>query len=60
MNRRINFLKTCYYLGVAADLLATIPMLFPEVARVMFGLERTTFTDDYLYVSRVGASLMFP
>jgi hypothetical protein len=58
MNQRINFLKTCYYFGAAADLLAAIPMLFPEVARAMFGLERTAFTDDYLYVSRIGASLM--
>jgi hypothetical protein len=58
MNRRIRFLEVCYYLGVLADLLATVPLVFPQVARTMFGLQQTVFADDYLYVSRIAASLM--
>jgi hypothetical protein len=58
MNRRIRFLKVCYYLGVLADLLATVPLVFPQVAKTMFGLQQTVFVDDYLYLSRIAASLM--
>jgi len=58
MDRRIIFLKACFYLGVAADLVATIPLIFPDVAAAMFGLKGIPFTNDYLYVSRIGASLM--
>lgn len=59
MRNRILFIKTCYYIGVAADLVATIPLIFPEIAKIMFGLNNFNVGNDYLYASRIGASLMF-
>jgi hypothetical protein len=46
------------WIGVVADLLASIPLLFPEIAKLMFGLQTVVSGNDYLYVSRIGASLM--
>ncbi len=56
---QILFIKICFYIGVIVDLLATIPLAFPEVAEVMFGLNNFAAGNDYLYASRIGASLMF-
>ncbi len=56
---QILFIKICFYIGVIVDLLATIPLAFPEVAEVMFGLNNFDAGNDYLYASRIGASLMF-
>jgi hypothetical protein len=58
MNRKLTFIKACYYAGVAADFLATVPLLSPEIAKMMFGLAGLKATGDFLYVSRAGASLM--
>jgi hypothetical protein len=55
---RVHFIKVCFYIGVVADLLATVPLVFPEAARLMFGLGQVSVGDDYLYASRIGASLM--
>jgi hypothetical protein len=52
------FLRVCLWIGVVADLLASIPLLFPEIAKLMFGLQTVVNGNDYLYVSRIGASLM--
>lgn len=58
MDRRILFIRVCFWLGVIADLLASMPLLFPEIARLMFGLPAVVSDDAYLYASRIGASLM--
>jgi hypothetical protein len=58
MKRKLLFVKMCYYIGVVADLLAAIPLLFPEIAKSVFGLTDFQVTNEYLYVSRIGASLM--
>ncbi len=55
---RTLLIKISFYIGVIADLGATLPLLFPGVARLMFGLEALSVGEDYLYASRVGASLM--
>ncbi len=54
----LRFLRVCFWVGIVADLLATVPLLFPEVARLMFGLAAAPGDDAYLYVSRIAASLM--
>jgi hypothetical protein len=58
MERKLFFVKTCFYVGVVADLLVTIPLVFPKIAKSMFGLTDFQATNEYLYVSRIGASLM--
>jgi hypothetical protein len=58
MRNQILFIKTCYYIGAAIDFAATIPLLFPNIARIMFGLNSFTASNDYIYASRIGASLM--
>lgn len=58
VSKKVNFLRACFWMGVIADLLATMPLLFPEVAKVIFGLSVMASTHEYLYVSRIGASLM--
>jgi len=55
---KILFLKVCFWMGVVADLAATMPLLFPEIAKLMFGLRSIADGDEYSYVSRIGASLM--
>lgn len=58
MNKKLTYIKACYYVGVAADLLATIPLVFPPAAALMFGLTDYNPGNDFLYASRIGASLM--
>ena len=54
MKLKSGFIRTCYYIGALADLIATLPLIFPDLAKLMFGLD----SSGYLYVSRIGASLM--
>jgi len=54
----VGFLRACYWIGAVADLLATVPLLFPEVAKAMFGLQVAPDGSANLYASRVAASLM--
>jgi hypothetical protein len=58
MNTTVRFIKTCYYIGAAADALAVLPLCVPGIARAMFGLREAGTGGDYLYASRVAASLM--
>ncbi len=37
MENRVLFIKICYYIGVFADLEATIPLIFPEVIKYVSG-----------------------
>ncbi|HEY9204442.1 MAG TPA: hypothetical protein VIO58_00860 [Candidatus Methanoperedens sp.] len=43
---------------MAADFMAAVPLIFPEAAKQMFGLSSINADNGYLYVSRIGASLM--
>jgi hypothetical protein len=58
MKNMARFIGACYYAGAAADALAVLPLCFPEIARAMFGLREAGTGGDYLYASRVAASLM--
>ena len=58
MRKQILFLRLCFWIGALADLLATVPLLFPEAVRVMFGLSAVAEGSDYFYASRIAASLM--
>jgi hypothetical protein len=56
---RLRFVQACYLVGVVADLAATIPLLSPRAAEVIFGLARSEIRSaTFLYCSRVAASLM--
>ena len=58
IKNKILFIRICFYIGVVVDLIATIPLIFPTIAKLMFGLNNFTVNNDYLYASRIGASLM--
>ncbi|NJD54242.1 MAG: hypothetical protein FIB07_15420 [Candidatus Methanoperedens sp.] len=58
MIQKSGFIRACYYFGAAADLIASLPLIFPEIAKFMFGLASLNADNGYLYVSRIGASLM--
>lgn len=58
MKDKSQFIRICYYVGVIADFIAAIPLIFPEVAKLMFGLDSFNADNGYLYISRIGASLM--
>jgi hypothetical protein len=58
MKNSILFIRICYYIGAVVDLMATIPLMFPDIAKLMFGLNDFSANNDYLYASRIGASLM--
>lgn len=57
-DRKVLFLRTCFWIGVAADLVAVVPLLFPEAAKILFRLQNAGSGDDYRYVSGIAASLM--
>lgn len=56
--QRIPFVRICFYIGATIDFVATLPLLFPGIAEMLFGLNKLDLSDEFLYVSRVGASLM--
>ncbi len=58
MNKGLVFIRVCYYIGIGMDLLAFLPLAFPEAAKLAFGLKDINPDGNFLYVSRVGASLM--
>jgi hypothetical protein len=58
MKRKLIFIKICFYIGAVIDFIAMLPLLFPGLAVIMFGLNPHVFSEEYLYVSRIGASLM--
>jgi hypothetical protein len=57
-DKKILFIRASFWIGVAADLLASLPLLFPRLAGLMFGLQNIPSGNEYLYASRIGASLM--
>lgn len=56
-NQIITLLHFSYWIGIIADAISTIILLLPDISKSIFGLA-TTVTNEYLYVSRIGASLM--
>ncbi len=58
MRNKIIWLRISYWTGAIADGLAVIPMLFPEIAKIIFGLSELSVTPEYLYSMRLGAALM--
>jgi hypothetical protein len=52
------FIKVVCWIGVIGDLLTCLPLLFPEIARKMFGVADIMVTGEYLYVARIAAALM--
>ena len=58
MVRKILWLRISYWTGAIADAACLVPMLFPEVAKIMFGLSELRVTPEYLYSMRLGAALM--
>ncbi len=58
MDRRIFWLRLCYWLGAIFDGLVIIPMLSPETAVQMFGMSISNLGVEYRYAMGVGASLM--
>ncbi len=58
MEKKLLFVKILFYIGAVADVIATLPLLFPELAQLGFGLEAYKVNNDYLYISRMGAALM--
>jgi len=54
----ILFIHIAYWLGIIADAISTIILLSPELAQSAFGLSDLSISEEYLYVSRIAASLM--
>ena len=59
MNKKLIFIKVCLWIGIIADLICCIPLLFPETAQNMYGLDnKLIIGNEYLYTSRIAATLM--
>jgi hypothetical protein len=57
-NKQILFLRIGYWVGAIFDALVIIPLLFPKVAAIMFGVSNFIPGNDYKYVMYIAASLM--
>ena len=58
MSNKIIWLRISCWAGAVVDGLSLVPMLFPNVARIMFGLPELNASLEYLYAVRLGAALM--
>jgi hypothetical protein len=58
MDRRLLWLRICYWVGAIVDGLWIIPMLFPSVGGALFGIEDFDPGGEYRYAMAVGAALM--
>ena len=54
----ILLLHIAYWIGIIADAISTIILLLPELAQSVFGLSDISIGEEYLYISRIAASLM--
>jgi len=54
----VLLLHIAYWIGIIADAISTIILLSPELAQSAFGLSNISYGEEYLYVSRIAASLM--
>ena len=60
MNQKqiILLIHISYWIGIIADAISAIILLSPELAKSAFGLTNISIGAEYLYVSRIAASLM--
>jgi hypothetical protein len=58
MKNTTAILRTSYWFGAVLDGIMVVPMLFPRIGGVMFGIVDFTPGNDYRYAMMVGASLM--
>lgn len=60
MNQKqiVLLLHIAYWIGIIADAISTIMLLSPDLAKTAFGLTNLSIGEEYLYVSRIAASLM--
>ena len=56
MNNQIRWLKIAFLAGIITDALALIPMLYPPMAKLMWGFDK--LSDNYFFAMGYGASLM--
>ena len=56
MNKQIRWLKIAYLAGIITDALALVPMLYPPMAKFMWGFDK--FSGSYFFSIGYGASLM--
>ena len=56
MNNQIKWLKIAFLAGIITDALALVPMLYPPMAKFMWGFDK--FSDNYFFAMGYGASLM--
>ena len=56
MSKQIKWLKIAFLLGIITDALALIPMLYPPMAKLMWGFDQ--FNSNYFFAMGYGASLM--
>jgi hypothetical protein len=54
----IRLLRVCYWIGAFIDTLAILPMLFPQIGGIFYGIEAFNPGFDYKYAMGMGASLM--
>ena len=45
MNNQIRWLKIAFLAGIITDALALVPMLYPPMAKFMWGFDK--FSDNY-------------
>ncbi len=58
MQKKIFHLRLCFWLGALLDGLSLLPMLFPSIARSVFGMEKLNPDPAYNYAMGIGAALM--
>jgi hypothetical protein len=58
MDKRILLLRISYWTGAVLDGLWIIPMLFPGLGGMIFGIDNFNPGGEYRYAMGVGASLM--
>jgi hypothetical protein len=60
MNQKqtILLLHIAYWIGIIADAFISIIFLLPELAQFLLGVSDVSIGEEYLYVSRIAASLM--
>ena len=58
MKNKTILLRISYWFGAVLDGVMVIPMLFPSVGGVMFGIDNFDPGNEYKYAMMIGASLM--
>jgi hypothetical protein len=58
MEKKILQLRFCYWVGALFDGLTLIPMLFPRIGGMLFGIPDFNPGAEYRYAMGVGAALM--